>query len=1499
MTRPRPWTWQEAAILLDGYLRHIQKGVSKAKIIEDVSSTLRALAIARGETIDDIFRNTNGITFQLASMESAYQGHTIMKPATQLFSEIVNLYRNDPDQYETLLTEALAMATAKKEPSQADYMSWLARKTTSSKLTEYRSLYIEINKLFNRAKKTSYNNLFEDISVTKVRTAIEVIDSDTWFRYFHPKKYNAAKEALAHILLYLQDFEESNIPVDNTSRNEAPQVAEPKREVPSPAMSSLLSEVPPVSDEPEQPSSGPQNEQPESDTVEEKQEAPALADPTKPDPIAVSASSEVNSSPTAIDADAPKAYSSDEEAPESKPEKSLSNEELVEAVLRKECEKSTYGTTVSYIQWKLRDLRPREVKAILTAAPWAKYEYGVWKYVPLTPDEPASAPQDVEQLEVPVQPTATKQPEPESSLDRDSSMESRYPILYKRLRLALENAAKGGGHGLSANQLYDLTGKISRISIIQEILAQVSWARLENGIYSFTEEQSPEKKRKTATLHFDAPTKLTLAEPVKLTYFHTEIAGACSWQDLYVAFFEALYEDYPHRFRPGMRFSKKKGGLVDLGDHDMYLKMWSPRLLKSANERLILETKYNADQIVERMRFLLDWCRVDYENVELTYSVPDDEPVSKPVTATPPAGKKNSQEAGKAPSKESVAAKSDDVKMLHTPEDAALMQANPDAFPAVFQALRNRTYGKNLLCGATAICKDLNEVYPLETVSAILNGASWSKKSGVRFYAFVDPAQEKQHVIFAQEKERSEREAFFKWLPSYLSAPKAKELEREADSLIQPLLDEKLLKQTLFLTLTITQVEGAAVRARGLFVPSQTLEDTLILFGAYAAYLREKKHLPAKKASDASNHFKPESNWLKYNFSNAGMFRGTIPVYCSINGEQFTTKTWVSLLAAIVNKEIEEENAAIERLFHHSLQASKDDKPFLLRRRDPGSYCVQLKAGFSMRVKSTIPQQLEMIKEFCLQCGYTQDQILIYGARIDAMDQKENAPSPMPASIPQPSVEKRPAPPVKPAPKKREAQPIKPPAHYQEVLTEKFPRGFRIGSGLDMKKFRRYYEEKVGSALDGTDKEIEDGIRLCGIQYESKLFVPEAMLPQELRNELFSFIRNNLSDGKPALYYEAIFKEFSERFLDHYVYSAEMLKSYIAYYNKGEFYLGNQYLAKDASVELDPYDEVKHYLITAKMPVESDKICSALSHIPQSKVMQILGSNLEFVNNGVLVNNGSSSYCHVDVVQLSKEDLSNIKKIIEEAISEHDFLSGNELIASIRAKYPHIIDNNAQITPLGMRGAIKYRLQRSFSFAGNVISARNRPLSMADVYSSFAKSHSSFSMDELTQLSSDMGSTIYFDSVYENAIRIDEKRFVSKENAHFQIEETDSVLDSFCVGDFIPFQEINSFSFFPESGYPWSTFLLESYVYSFSQKYRLLHSNFSRKSSAGAIVKRSSGIDNFDSLLAHALAASDTAITADAAISFFVKRGYLVRRNYANIESVLLQAKTIRNTKGT
>ena len=68
-----------------------------------MSTKLRQIAINQGEIIDEIYRNFNGITFQMASLESAYRGHTVMKPPTRLFTEIVSIYKTDQTRYQKIL----------------------------------------------------------------------------------------------------------------------------------------------------------------------------------------------------------------------------------------------------------------------------------------------------------------------------------------------------------------------------------------------------------------------------------------------------------------------------------------------------------------------------------------------------------------------------------------------------------------------------------------------------------------------------------------------------------------------------------------------------------------------------------------------------------------------------------------------------------------------------------------------------------------------------------------------------------------------------------------------------------------------------------------------------------------------------------------------------------------------------------------------------------------------------------------------------------------------------------------------------------------------------------------------------------------------------------------------------------------------------------------------------------------------------------------------------
>ena len=112
MATQKPWTIYEAAILLDGFLQFSEGTVSRKQAISNVSTKLRQIAINQDEIIDEIYRNINGITFQMASLESAYRGHTVMKPPTRLFTEIVSIYKTDQTRYQKILEDAMAMCGA-------------------------------------------------------------------------------------------------------------------------------------------------------------------------------------------------------------------------------------------------------------------------------------------------------------------------------------------------------------------------------------------------------------------------------------------------------------------------------------------------------------------------------------------------------------------------------------------------------------------------------------------------------------------------------------------------------------------------------------------------------------------------------------------------------------------------------------------------------------------------------------------------------------------------------------------------------------------------------------------------------------------------------------------------------------------------------------------------------------------------------------------------------------------------------------------------------------------------------------------------------------------------------------------------------------------------------------------------------------------------------------------------------------------------------------------
>ena len=88
-TQPK-WNRHESALLLEGCLK-IQRGEDRKTIIKELSKTLRKMGERAGYSIDEIFRNENGIAWQMKRMEIALSGKVCDVKPNKVFIEVANL----------------------------------------------------------------------------------------------------------------------------------------------------------------------------------------------------------------------------------------------------------------------------------------------------------------------------------------------------------------------------------------------------------------------------------------------------------------------------------------------------------------------------------------------------------------------------------------------------------------------------------------------------------------------------------------------------------------------------------------------------------------------------------------------------------------------------------------------------------------------------------------------------------------------------------------------------------------------------------------------------------------------------------------------------------------------------------------------------------------------------------------------------------------------------------------------------------------------------------------------------------------------------------------------------------------------------------------------------------------------------------------------------------------------------------------------------------------
>ena len=465
---------------------------------------------------------------------------------------------------------------------------------------------------------------------------------------------------------------------------------------------------------------------------------------------------------------------------------------------------------------------------------------------------------------------------------------------------------------------------------------------------------------------------------------------------------------------------------------------------------------------------------------------------------------------------------------------------------------------------------------------------------------------------------------------------------------------------------------------------------------------------------------------------------------------------------------------------------------------------------------------------------------------------------------------------------------------FTQVLKQCYRNGMRFDS-IDFENYRDSYNDIYDNELDMNDKDLEICLRKCGVVYQNRLFPAESIISDSVLERLMKYICDCFAGGKTVLYYKAIYADLSDLFASCYnLTDAKMLKPFLEYVTENEeYFFTEEYMSKERNVRIDHKAEIEEFLISEGKPLSYDEIYAGISHISKDVILT------EIRANSNIICNEKEHYFHYDIFEFSSEDADKITEYIQKEINEEGYCIWNRVFRRIQSEMPIFIENNSYLSSLGVRNAVAKKLVSRFKFDGEVVGPWNQNLNMSVVYRLFAEHHAPFSDIEIYEFSKEInGGVIYFDALAEKTVRVSHELFVPKNQIEFDVEATDKALATYLTTGYMPIKDVDSFLTFPNVGYEWNSFLLESYLLYYSRDYALSNNGSSLNNVAGALVKRKSGYDDFEDVCADVLAHGYVDLTNNKALDYLANLNLLTRRSYAGIDRAISKAKQIRNKRG-
>lgn len=457
-------------------------------------------------------------------------------------------------------------------------------------------------------------------------------------------------------------------------------------------------------------------------------------------------------------------------------------------------------------------------------------------------------------------------------------------------------------------------------------------------------------------------------------------------------------------------------------------------------------------------------------------------------------------------------------------------------------------------------------------------------------------------------------------------------------------------------------------------------------------------------------------------------------------------------------------------------------------------------------------------------------------------------------------------------------------AHYTEdiskLLEEHYAYGFRVGSPIEIMRFRNYAGND-NVVIPDSDEELEREINAAGTLIDGKIFVFGKAFLTELLGRLNAIFGNGIG----VIFLEPFMEKNSEWLEDNHITNTELLRE-ILLRNCQKFYYGQNMITQgERKTEQEAVVSEIHRVSGGSNVVCFPDLCEQLEYVPSEKIAWSLSASDDFV----WISEGK--YFVMRFFLIDDNEVAEICNYVASECADNGYASISDL------PFGEIPEKNYELSVTALYSAVYIAvLKGHYNLNGKILTHEENSMDLCILLKKYCGERTKCTvtevMEKAVELTGGANRQNSFVVLYDVMVRVEKNQFVSESQVRFDIDQIDSILQNIIGNRFAPIKAVTTFALFPTCGQNWNHYLLESFCYRFSRKYSLCVLNYNDKN-AGIIVSKTLSL-NYNDMLCEAAARADIELTFENVGKYFIESGLTARKKFASLPDIVKKAIQMR-----